>query len=336
MKQNSYLNKLETWIDNGYGACLVIVISTWGSAPRQPGSLMLVRDDLHLEGSVSGGCVEGEVIRLSQEAMESGLACLQEFGVADETAWQVGLSCGGRISVLILPVSDTGIPLSILRQGVTAENTRQPMDIEFMLADILVDIPKVKVRATIPKTSMHFVHTSNLEKEKGLFTLRLRPKNQLVIIGAGHISQVLSQLAINMELDTTIIDPRAVFLTEARFPEVTIKQGWPQDVLPELSIDAQTAIVTLTHDPKIDDPALLHCLKTDAYYIGCLGSTKTHQSRLSRLEDSGVSDTNLARLYGPAGIPLGGRAAAEIALSILAELVSIYHKRDSQKSFENF
>ena len=115
-----------------------------------------------------------------------------------------------------------------------------------------------------------------------------------------------------------------------------MKQGWPQDVLPELSIDAQTAIVTLTHDPKIDDPALLHCLKTDAYYIGCLGSTKTHQLRLNRLKELGMSDTNLTRLHGPAGIPLGGRAAAEIALSILAELVSIYHKRDSQKSFENF
>jgi xanthine dehydrogenase accessory factor len=333
MKQNSFLNQLENWVDNAHSACLVIVVSTWGSAPRQPGSLMLVRDDLHLEGSVSGGCVEGEVIRLSQEAMESGLPCLQEFGVADETAWQVGLSCGGRISVLILPVADTGIPLSVLRQAVRAENTRQPLDIEFMLADIMVDIPKVTVRATLPDTSMHFVHTSNLEEEKGLFTLRRRPKNQLVIIGAGHISQVLSQLALNMELDTIIIDPRAVFLTEERFPNVTIKQGWPQDVLPELSIDAQTAILTLTHDPKIDDPALLHCLKTDAYYIGCLGSTKTHQLRLHRLKELGMSDTNLTRLHGPAGIPLGGRAAAEIALSILAELVSIYHKRDNQRSF---
>ncbi len=329
MKQNSYLNQLESWIDNGHLACLVIVVSTWGSAPRQPGSLMLVRDDLHLEGSVSGGCVEGEVIRLSQESMESGLACLQEFGVADETAWRVGLSCGGRISVLIIPVTDTGIPLSVLRQAVKAENTRQPLDIEFMLADI----PKVTVRAITPYVSMHFVHTSNLEEEKRLFTLRLRPKNQLVIIGAGHISQVLSQLALNMELDTIIIDPRDIFLTEARFPDVTIKPGWPQDVLPELSIDAQTAIVTLTHDPKIDDPALFHCLKTDAYYIGCLGSSKTHQSRLNRLKELGMSDTNLARLHGPAGIPLGGRAAAEIALSILAELVSIFHKRDNQKSF---
>jgi len=333
MKQDSFLNQLESWIDNAHLACLVIVVSTWGSAPRQPGSLMLVRDDLHLEGSVSGGCVEGEVIRLSQEAMETGSPCLQEFGVADETAWQVGLSCGGRISVLILPVADRGMPLFVLRQAVRAKNTRQSLDVEFMLADILADIPKVKVRATIPQASMHSVHTSNLEEEKSLFTLRIRPENQLLIIGAGHISQVLSQLALNLELDTTIIDPRAVFLTEARFPDVTIKQGWPQDVLPELSIDAQTAIVTLTHDPKIDDPALLFCLKTDAYYIGCLGSTKTHQSRLNRLKELGMSDANLTRLRGPAGIPLGGRAAAEIALSILAELVSIYHKRDNQKSF---
>ena len=218
---------------------------------------MLVRDDLHLEGSVSGGCVEGEVIRLSQEAMENGLPCLKKFGVADEAAWEVGLSCGGSISVLIVPVTDTGISASMLKKAVIAENTRKPLDLEFMLADM----PKITVKAKSPISSMNFVHTSNLEEDKSLFNLRLRPKSQLVIIGAGHISQVLSQLAFNMKLDTTIVDPRTVFLTEERFPNVTIMEGWPQDVLPKLPVDSQTAIVTLTHDPKIDDPALLHSLK---------------------------------------------------------------------------
>jgi len=327
MNHISFLKRLDNWIKNGHSACLVIVVSTWGSAPRQPGSLMLVRDDLHLEGSVSGGCVEGEVIRLSQEAMESGLPCLKQFGVADETAWEVGLSCGGKISVLILPVTDTGIPVSILKEAVMAENKRGSLDVEFMLADI----PKITVSATQPKSSLHVVHSSNLEEEKSLFNLRLRPKNQLVIIGAGHISQVLSRLALNMELDTTIIDPRAVFLSKERFPDVTIMQGWPQEILPQLYIDAQTAIVTLTHDPKIDDPALAHSLKTDAYYIGCLGSSKTHRLRLSRLKELGISNIDLARLHGPAGIPLGGRAASEIALSILAEIVSKYHKKGNQK-----
>ena len=288
---------------------------------------MLVRDDLHLEGSVSGGCVEGEVIRLSQEAMESGLPCLKEFGVADETAWQVGLSCGGRISVLILPVADTGIPLSVLRQAVRAENTRQSLDIEFMLADIQADISKVTVRATLPDTSMHFVHASNLEQEKGLFTLRLRPKNQLVIIGAGHISQVLSQLALNMELDTIIIDPRGVFLTEERFPDVTIKQGWPQDVLPELSIDAQTAIVTLTHDPKLDDAALHLGLAKPLFYVACLGSRKTHAARLQRLAAAGFDAAITGRIHGPAGLDIGAKTPAEIAVSVLAELIANYHQR---------
>ena len=323
MYQNSFLTRLDNWINNGHSACLVIVVSTWGSAPRQPGSLMLVRDDLHLEGSVSGGCVEGEVIRLSQVAMESGLPSLKQFGVADETAWEFGLSCGGRISVLILPITVTGFPESILKEAVIAEKTRGALDIVFMLEDI----PKITVSATQPTSSTPFVNNSNFEAEKSLFNLRIRPKNQLVIIGAGHISQVLSELALNMELETTIIDPRAVFLTKDRFPNITIMQGWPQDVLPELPIDSQTAIVTLTHDPKIDDPALIHSLKTDAYYIGCLGSSKTHESRLNRLKELGISNIDLARLYGPAGIPLGGRAASEIALSILAELVSKYHKK---------
>lgn len=324
MMQNTYLKQLKSWIDDGHSACLVIVVATWGSAPRQPGSLMLVRDDLHLEGSVSGGCVEGEVIRLSQEAMQNESPCLKQFGVADEKAWEVGLSCGGKISVLILPVSDAALSSAVLEQSVRAEETRNALDIEISL----VDVKNVSLEVKIPPVDMQLVHNSNLDDASNIFTLRLRPKNQLVVIGAGHISQVLSQLAFQMDLDVIIIDPRAVFLTSERFPNVQIKPGWPQDILPLITIDTQTAIVTLTHDPKIDDPALLHCLATDAYYIGCLGSTKTHQSRLDRLSKAGISETNLTRLYGPAGIRFGGRAASEIALSILAELVSVYHKAD--------
>ena len=122
MKKNSFFTLLTSWIENKHSACLAIVISTWGSAPRQPGSTMVIRDDLHVEGSVSGGCVEGEVIRLSQEVMTDGIPRLKQFGIADETAWEVGLSCGGSISVLILPVKDSGIPLSVLKKASAAEN----------------------------------------------------------------------------------------------------------------------------------------------------------------------------------------------------------------------
>ncbi|MBV00492.1 MAG: xanthine dehydrogenase [Rhodospirillaceae bacterium] len=322
MKKNSFLPLLTSWIENNHSACLAIVISTWGSAPRQPGSTMVVRDDLHVEGSVSGGCVEGEVIRLSQEIMMDGIPRLKQFGVADESAWEVGLSCGGNISVLILPVADTGISLSILKQLTAAESKRKPLDVIFNISDI----EKINIIIQNPSLPMNFVHKSTYNEKEQIFTLRIRPCNQVIIVGAGHISQVLSQLSVAMDLDVTVIDPRSVFLNEKRFPDIEIRLGWPQDVLPNLSIDAQTAIVTLTHDPKIDDPALLHSLNTNAYYIGCLGSTKTHQARLKRLKMVGVSDKSVSRLYGPAGIPLGGRAASEIALSILAELVSIFNK----------
>ena len=324
MRQNSFLPLLTSWIENNHSACLVVVISTWGSAPRQPGALMLVRDDLHIEGSVSGGCVEGEVIRLSQVAMEDGKARLENFGIADETAWEVGLSCGGSISVLILPVKDSGIPLSVLKKASEAENKRQPLDIIFTLSDL----QKLNIDTKRPALPMNFVHKSTFEQKEQKFTLRIRPCNRLIIIGAGHISQVLSKLSVTMDLDVTVIDPRSIFLSEKRFPNVATRLGWPQDILPELRVDEQTAIVTLTHDPKIDDPALLYSLKTNAYYIGCLGSTKTHKSRLDRLKKAGVSEHSLTRLHGPAGIQLGGRAASEIALSILAELISIYHKTD--------
>ena len=322
MKKNSFLPLLTSWIENNHSACLAIVISTWGSAPRQPGSTMVVRDDLHVEGSVSGGCVEGEVIRLSQEIMMDGIPRLKQFGVADESAWEVGLSCGGNISVLILPVADTGISLSILKQLTAAESKRKPLDVIFNISDI----EKINIMVQNPSLPMNFVHKSTYNEKEQIFTLRIRPRNQVIIVGAGHISQVLSQLSVAMDLDVTVIDPRSVFLNEKRFPDIEIRLGWPQDVLPNLSIDAQTAIVTLTHDPKIDDPALLHSLNTNAYYIGCLGSAKTHQARLKRLKMVGVSDKSVSRLYGPAGIPLGGRAASEIALSILAELVSIFNK----------
>ena len=186
MRQNSFLPLLTSWIQNNHSGCLVIVISTWGSAPRQPGALMLVRDDLHIEGSVSGGCVEGEVIRLSQVAMEDGKARIENFGIADETAWEVGLSCGGSISVLILPVKDSGIPLSVLKKASAAENKRQPLDITFTLSDL----QNLYIETKKPSIAMNFVHKSTFEQKEQKFTLRIRPCNQLIIIGAGHISQV--------------------------------------------------------------------------------------------------------------------------------------------------
>ena len=322
MKQNSLLHILTSWIENSYSACLVIVVATWGSAPRQPGSIMIVRDDLLIEGSVSGGCIEGEVIRLSQDVMRNGIPRLEQFGVADESAWEVGLSCGGSISVLILPIADTGMPLFVLKKLAIAEDTRQTLDVIFQISDL----QKLNLKVETPSLSMGLVHKSTFDEVQKVFILRIRPSNQIIIIGAGHISQVLSQLSIAMDLDVTVIDPRSVFLNEKRFPNVAISLGWPQDVLPSLFIDSQTAIVTLTHDPKIDDPALLHSLNTNAYYIGCLGSLKTHKARLGRLKEAGVSEHSLKRLHGPAGIPLGGRAASEIALSILAELISIFNK----------
>ena len=144
---------------------------------------------------------------------------------------------------------------------------------------------------------MNFVHKSTFEQKEQKFTLRIRPCNQLIIIGAGHISQVLSKLSVAMDLDVTVIEPRSIFLSEKRFPNVATRLGWPQDILPELHVDEQTAIVTLTHDPKIDDPALLYSLKTNAYYIGCLGSAKTHRTRLDRLKKAGFTEHSLSRLH---------------------------------------
>ena len=159
--------------------------------------------------------------------------------------------------------------------------------------------------------------------------MRIRPCNQLIIIGAGHISQVLSKPSVAMDLDVTVIEPRSIFLSEKRFPNVATRLGWPQDILPELHVDEQTAIVTLTHDPKLDDPALEEALKTDAFYIASLGSRKTHSKRLERLREKGFDEKMLKRINGPAGLDIGAVSPSEIAISILAELTAVMHQKVS-------
>ena len=155
----------------------------------------------------------------------------------------------------------------------------------------------------------------------------------VIIIGAGHISQVLSKLSVAMDLDVTVIEPRSIFLSEKRFPNVATRLGWPQDILPELHVDEQTAIVTLTHDPKLDDPALQFCLKTNVFYIGCLGSNKTHNSRILRLKKKGFKDKEISKLHGPIGLSIGAKTPTEIAISIISQIIEEKNKFNVKASF---
>lgn len=302
---------IRDWEQGGYDFALAIVVSTWGSSPRQAGSLMAIRKDGLIEGSVSGGCVEGSVIHSANELMDKGGAADLEFGVADEMAWQVGLSCGGKIRVWVFP--HTSMDENLIRLASEAINQRRHLYIDCHITDQKMQL------STAEQVNM-------LNADADCFHLAVLPQPRLFIIGAVHISQHLAPMANAVGFDVTVIDPRETFAHQARFPDITIRADWPEDALKDIVIDRDTACVTLTHDPKIDDDALKLILAAQPFYVACLGSRKTHAARRERLLQYGFEDNIIDQIHGPAGLDIGATTPAEIAVSVLAELVAAYRK----------
>ena len=309
------------WHQAGHKLAIVFVTSTWGSSPRPVGSMMLVRDDMRIEGSVSGGCIEGAVIEAALDAMKSGTGQPLSFGVADETAWEVGLSCGGSIEVLVIPVGPSGMSFDILTALADAARLRQPLQLSISLATATV------TRATeisVMQSGMQSVMQSGGATGPEIYTHLQEPRLQLVIVGAVHIAQYLAPMAQSCGFEVTLIDPRGIFAHPERFASSTVKDVWPSDILPQMMLDARTAFVTLTHDPKIDDDALRIALQKPVFYLACLGSRKTHEKRCARLRDD-ATDEALQRISAPAGLDIGSRSPAEIAVSIMAEMIAAWH-----------
>ena len=307
------------WHQAGRGAALATVVQTWGSAPRRVGAQMVVSGDGQIEGSVSGGCVEGAVMVEAMDAIESGRGTLLEFGVSDGDAFAVGLACGGTIKVLVEPV---GAVLS-----------------EDVLADLVAARAARKAVAYVAHaetgggalTQEGFEDRFRMDRsgveEDGRFVTIHNPPLRLVVVGAVHIAQALVPMARIAGFDPIIVDPRAAFGSEERFPGETILDDWPDEAMKKIALDARTALVLLTHDPKLDDPALNIGLKSEAFYIGALGSTRTHAKRVERLADAGFSDDEIARIHGPIGLNIGAASPAEIGVSILSEMVSVLRTR---------
>ncbi|RMB04911.1 XdhC family protein [Eilatimonas milleporae] len=306
------IDKLLDWKAEGMGCALCLVMKTWGSAPRQAGSLLVVRQDGAMTGSVSGGCVEGEVIAESLALIDHGGMKQLEYGVTDETAIGAGLACGGQISLLLMDV--TSERLAVLAHAADALNRRGVLDIHI---DIGTGI-----------FGMHVPDRAGIQHDQpglsdNLFVLRVRPRPRLVLIGAVHISSLLGAMASAAGHDVEIIDPRSAF-TEARpFEAARMIEDWPDDALAANPPDAHTAVAALTHDPKLDDAALSAALDSPAYYIGALGSRKSHAKRCERLTALGFDTNALDRIFGPIGLPIGARTPAEIALSILSQITAI-------------
>lgn len=302
------------WHQSGRRVAIATVVSTWGSAPRPVGSMMLVSDRGEIEGSVSGGCVEGAVVIAAQEALCDGRCQLLTFGVSGEDAFSAGLACGGEIRVLVEPVgadlgAGQGVPLEMLTNLITRRAVRQPVITALNTLDWSRELRKPNGEETGMQGDLFLHHHT--------------PPLRLIVVGAVHVAQALIPMAQITGYDAMLIDPRAAFATADRFPGVTIHEDYPDEVLPALGLDARTAIVTLAHDPKIDDPAIEAGLKSDVAYIGCLGSTRTQAERYDRLAARGYSPEERARIHGPVGLDIGAIGPAEIAVSIMAELVAV-------------
>lgn len=303
------------WHAAGRKVALATVVETWGSAPRRTGSQLVIDSTGAMEGSVSGGCVEGAVILEAIEAIEDGKSRLLTYGVSDDDAFAVGLACGGTIRVLVEPLGSV-LPLDILTHLTDAEAARTPTG---WVVSLTTGLHRLITQADHPDRFR--LDQSGIEDDGDTFVLVRNPALRLVVVGAVHIAQPLLHMARLAGFTTTLIDPRPAFAAAARFPDQSIIEDWPDEALEAHGIDSRTAIVTLTHDPKLDDPAIITALRGQGAYLGCLGSKRTHAKRVDRLTAAGFGATDIARIHAPVGLHIGGREPAEIAVSILAEII---------------
>ncbi|MDB5677362.1 XdhC family protein [Sphingomonas bacterium] len=291
----------------GAPLALATVVSTWGSAPRPRGSHMIVHQDGRFEGSVSGGCVENDILTTAAEVIDNQLSWrAKTYGVADADAWEVGLPCGGEISVMVQPVAPTGFDASLFDRIAEARDRGEAIT-------VYTDLD----------TGQSGLDSAPLPG----FANRYDPPRRLLIVGAVQIAQSLAGLARELGIATTVIDPRARFLTEERFPGVALDDRWPDEAVAAFKPGPSTAVVTLSHDTKIDDPALEAALAASTGYVAALGSRRSHAARRERLTAAGVSDADLDRIDAPAGLDIGAIGPAEIALSIAAAMVAHFHDR---------
>ncbi|WP_171129230.1 MULTISPECIES: XdhC family protein [unclassified Ruegeria] len=304
------------WYRDGTGAALATVVETWGSAPRRVGSQLVIGGDGRIEGSVSGGCVEGAVIVEALEAIEEGDASLLEFGVSDEDAFAVGLACGGTIRVLVEPVGKV-LPEAMLAELVQARARREPLVYE---VNVETGHRALRRNAHADRVRMD---RSGFDEDGQTFVAVHNPPLRLIVVGAVHIAQALVPMARIAGYDPAIVDPREAFASDERFPGETILTDWPDEAVMKLGLDSRTAIVLLTHDPKLDDPALEAALSAGVFYIGALGSTRTHAKRVDRLTQAGFTQEQIARIHGPVGLDIGAASPAEIAVAILAQMTAV-------------
>jgi xanthine dehydrogenase accessory factor len=316
------------WLAEGRGVAVATVLQTWGSAPQPVGSQLLIDAAGNFLGSVSGGCVEAEVVAQASDVIATAAPQELEFGVEDNTAWKVGLACGGAIRIFVEPLAADS-PDGVLHRLLRDVETRRAVALITNLAtgarslahssgDLGQDLSPALQEAFRCNKSMKLAG-----RDGELFINVFNPTPRLIVVGAVHIAQQLVPMARALGHEVIILDPRSAFATEERFGGTRIVREWPDEALPKIGLDSLTALVALTHDAKIDDPALILALASDAFYVGALGSRKTHAKRVERLLQAGVRAVDIERIRAPIGLDLGAQGAAEIALSIVAEITAV-------------
>ena len=327
--QDEPLRAAFSWMKEGKRVVLATVVETWGSAPCPVGSHLAIREDGHFLGSVSGGCIEGDVITRALELMEGegGGVALLNYEVANKTAWQVGLACGGKMAVLLENLISPGATVvenpENRRPRVRAVHLGDGRSRFFPPEEDGDDSPLAQAARQAWQEGKSGIR----EIDGAAWFLQLyQSPLRLVIIGAVHIAQSLWSLAMLAGYDVVLIDPRESFASQERFAGADLRCEWPEDALDALGLDSRCAVVVLTHDPKLDDPALQKALASPCFYIAALGSRKTHAARLERLRGLGVGEEALARIHGPAGLDIGAISPEEIAISILAQMVARLHQ----------
>ena len=325
------LEEAVAWRRQGRDVAIATVVSTWGSAPRPVGSQLCVDETGAFFGSVSGGCIEAAVVHEALAVLAGGAPRLIEFRVTNDMAWEVGLACGGRVEIFVEgsePQQEMLKALSVVRargEPAVLATALPGGQHALLIGDELYgqlgldDLALAKARRAIAMGD-----SLSIETDRGRVFLHVfNPPPRLIIVGAVHIAEPLSRMAGSAGYTVVLIDPRRAFAARRQFQDLDVIADWPDVTMEKMAIDNRTAVVTLTHDPKLDDAALRVALRSAAFYIGCLGSRKTHAARLCRLRAAGFGDADLARVHGPVGLAIGARSPAEIAISILAEITQV-------------
>lgn len=350
------LPNLRNWQERGDAIALATVIKTWGSSPRPAAAKMAVNGRGEFAGSVSGGCVETAVIEEALQVLRTGAPRLLRFGVSDEQAWSVGLTCGGSIEVFVErwpALQPSEGENDFCRMWLQGMQRAEPFAVATIVRGEAASVgqhalflPDGTCQSGFgDQTLLHTVRAQSasfFQREQAqifsaggaeVFVESVFPPPKLIIVGAVHIAIPLTALAKALDYQVILVDPRGVFASAERFPHVDrLVRLWPEEALQEIGIDAGTGVVILTHDAKLDDPALKFALSRRPAYLGILGSKRTHEKRIKRLQAEGIPAEQLARVHAPVGLDIGASTPAEIALSIMAEIVAARRRATEGRS----